>query len=300
LIAAFTACSNDDNTATDERVEAKITAGVGELTRATGATWEEGDVIGVYVTDVTGTTEGYQSTMASLYKNVKYTLASGANTGTATFSAASADRIFFQDNNETVTFAAYGPYQADASSITIDTEKNNTADTQKSIDLIYASGAKASKASPEIAFKGENEFRHVMSKLILNIKLGTGFSSETLPSDAKIELSGLIHKGTFSLTGDNAGKAVPDSSATAVANWDVTSSYGSLILLPQDLSKTPLTIAITINGQTYKNSVSITPNMQPGTSYSYNISVALTGISVTGSTIAEWESGTGGDGKATL
>jgi hypothetical protein len=300
VAASLAACTSDDTTVADDRVEAQITAGVGSGTRASDTTWGANDVIGVYVTGVEGTSAGATSTMASLYTNAKYTIASGANTQSASFAADAGNKIYFQDSNETVTFAAYYPYQADASAITIDTRSNNTAAAQPDIDLLYASGAKASKAAPAVSFTGDNEFRHVMSRLALTIKLGTGFSSESLPADATVKLSGLVHEGTFSLTGENAGKALPKADAEAVADWDVTASYGSLILLPQDLSEAPLTVAITVDGQTFSNSTNICPNMKPGTSYSYGITVNMSGLAITGSTISKWDPVEGDDGEATL
>jgi hypothetical protein len=298
--ATLTACTNDDSSVSD-RVEAKITAGVGVNTRASETTWEAGDAIGVYVTGVTGTTEGTTSTMASLYTNAKYTISSGANTSSATFSADAADKIYFQDSQETVTFAAYCPYQSDATAVTVNTQTGNaSADAQREIDLLYASGAQASKKSPAINFTGDNEFRHVMSRLELTVKLGTGFDSETLPTGATVKLSGLVHEGTLVLTGENAGSVTHDASAKAVSDWDVTSSLSSLILVPQDLSKTPLTVAITVDGQTYSNSTSINPSMQPGTSYSYSITVNRNGLTVSGSTISPWVSVAGDNGEATL
>lgn len=300
IAATLTACTNDD-APVSSLVEAKVTAGVGVSTRASETTWDAGDAIGVYVTAVSGTSEGNTSTMASLYTNAKYTIASGANTSSATFAAESADKIFFQDSQETVTFAAYYPYQSDASAISVDTQTGNASATaQKSIDLLYASGAQASKSTPAINFTGTNEFRHVMSRLELTVKLGTGFSSETLPADATVKLSGLVHEGTLALTGGNAGSVVHDSAAKAVSDWDVTSAYSSLILVPQNLSQSPLTVAITVGGQTYTNSSSINPDMQPGTSYSYSITVNMSGLSISGSTISPWDKVTGNDGEATL
>lgn len=301
MATALTACSNNDEIE-NERVEAQVTAGVGVTTRMSGTTWEADDVIGVYVTGVTGTTEGFISKMESIYRNAKYVLSRGANSGNATFTAEESDKIYFQDSNETVTFSAYYPYQNIPWNISIDTKNYNTAGGQKKIDFLHATGATASKSSPAISFTGDHEFHHVMSRLMLNIKCSTvdGFESTSLPADARVTLSGLVHEGTLDFHFNNIGVPQLKAGAAAVADWDVTSSFGSLILLPQDLSAAPLTIAITVNGQTYKNSTSICPRMEPGTAYSYNITLRKTGMTISGCTISDWRQSNGGDGDATL
>ena len=75
-------------------------------------------------------TEAQTSNMEELYKNVKYTTT--ANTASAAnFTAPEGQGIFFQDASETVTFAAYAPYQASAANALPGTDgviSNSTAD----------------------------------------------------------------------------------------------------------------------------------------------------------------------------
>jgi hypothetical protein len=299
-VATLCGCSTSEvDDAAEERVEAQILAGVNQGTRATGAIWEADDAIGVLVT---GSSLGAESTLTALYPNQSYTLSSGANSANGQFAATStADKIYFQSDSEVATFAAYYPYAKDADgSVAVSTLKNQTAEGQKTIDLLYASGATASKKSPTVSFTGANEFQHVMSKLGLTITLGTGFDDDTLPDDATVTLGGLIHEGALALTGADAGKVVAATGAEAVSDWDITSSYGELLLIPQDLSQSPLTLTITVGGQTFTNTTSLCPNLQPGTSYTYNITVTLSGMAVSGSTISDWTVGEGGEGNATL
>jgi hypothetical protein len=306
-VAPFAACSDSEEilpeSSAETLTEAQITAGLKDnITRASGSNWEAGDSIGVFVCGVTNTTAGRTSVMASMYHNVKYQVALKDNQASvAELEAASETRIFFQDSQEIVTFAAYYPYSA-----TI-TEKNRTLSIhttdqskQKSFDVLYASGAQASKDKSAVAFTGDYAFSHVLSKLCINLSLGTGFPTGTSLEGATVKLSGLVQEGSMSLEGTTAGQAMVSSSASALKDWDVSKYYGSLILLPQDLSQSPLTLAITLDGQTYKNATLIAPKMQPGYSYTYNITVNLTGLTLSGSTINAWTSGTGGEGSATL
>ena len=112
LALSATACSNDNDTTTYGPREAVITAGINTpVTRANGATWEN-DKIGVMVTAAPS------SEMENIYKNVQYATTSESSDA-ATFTASTGAGIFFQDASETVTFAAYGPYQTSDNAATL-------------------------------------------------------------------------------------------------------------------------------------------------------------------------------------
>ena len=133
------ACSNDENMEmTDGPVEARITAGLSApTTRAIGTNWNA-DRIGVWVKDAPA------SDMETLYKNVLYTTTSTG--ATADFTATTGEGIFFQYADETVTFAAYAPYQeSDANEtlpgnngkVDVKTDNMNTATDQEKIDFLF-------------------------------------------------------------------------------------------------------------------------------------------------------------------
>jgi hypothetical protein len=300
-VAPLAGCSNSEDVSEETLAEAQITAGLKSETRASGSSWEAGDQIGIYVTGVENTSKGRTSVMASLYYNVLYKVPTEANDLAEASLEPDQTRILFQDSQETVTFAAYYPYSADitATNRTLNISTYDQSE-QKSFDLLYASGVTASKENTTVAFTGDHAFNHVLSKLIINLSLGTGFPEDASLENATVKLSGLKHKGTMSLEGEAAGQVQQVTGDTAVNDWDVSSYYGSLLLVPQDLSDAPLTLAITLDGQTYQNATLIAPNMQPGYSYTYNITVNLTGLTLSGSTIKAWVNVAGGEGSATL
>lgn len=251
------ACSNDENEVNNGPVEARVTAGMGVETRAVNdatSSFAKDDAIGVIVTKVeqsagsSATTSG----MVDRYKNVKYTTAQGGTT--ATFAAGTGEGIFFQDATETVTFAAYYPYQTSTNAgtlpgtdgngvITVNTKDNNTVTTdenkQAKIDFLFASGATASKSSPKVEFKdnsstlgGTNcQFQHKMAQLKLVIVGSTqdGFTEDEAKAvcgDASAyTLGGLKHDGTFTLAVSNGtatGTAKVSDDAQAVTDWTIT------------------------------------------------------------------------------
>ena len=237
------ACSNDENMEmTDGPVAARITAGLSApTTRAIGTNWNA-DRIGVWVKDAPA------SDMETLYKNVLYTTTSTG--ATADFTATTGEGIFFQDADETVTFAAYAPYQeSDANEtlpgnngkVDVKTDNMNTATDQEKIDFLFAEGAEASRASSTVSFTDDHSFHHKMAQL--NVVFQTSITDGFGPDDifgGSFNLGGLIHEGTFNVT-----DGTTETTGSEVADWDIsgckytdaaTTRTYSLILLPQDLT----------------------------------------------------------------
>ena len=313
-------CSNDsdDNSVSNGPVAAQVTAGVNNpATRANGNQWES-DEIGVMAVSVSGTPAGITSTMTSLYKNVHYAtpaITADAATFTATNGSASgtAYGIFFQDATETVTFAAYGPYQTSAANalpgtngvISANTSAQADRTAQKAFDFIFASGATASKANPQIQFSGANAFSHVMTRLIINVQTSTtdGFTANEVTSGT-YSLSGLTHDGTFDVKTGAAQATVSGSSAAGSTPWSLntaaimTSAASSVsfdaILFPQAVSS--LDFEAVIDGQSYKCQIS--PSLAAGKSYTYTITAKKQGLTVDGCKVNDWTTGSTENGGA--
>lgn len=301
----LTACSSEEPKMGGEGMNsAQIIAGINTSgTRANGAEWEA-DHIGVTVIDAPN------SNMDDLYKNVRYK--TDALGGSAVFSPEGNDGIFFQDATETVTFSAYGPYRDWA--VTPNAEGFNTVDmadsqmgreAQKSVDFVHASGATASNASPTVTFTGDNAFRHVMSRLVIVVKIaGSGDFSDNALTESSYSLGGMKMQALFNpYTGE--AKA---SDAPAISDWYLNTlpsatGEGSItytaILPPQTLDKA-LTFTAKVDGQTYANSSLIKPALESGKSYRYTITVSKTGLTVSGCTITDWTVGEVLSGDATM
>lgn len=304
---ALAACSNnEDENLGNGPVEARITAGVSAPeTRANDNVWEQ-DAIGVMVT-----TEG--SNMADLYRNVKYTTTANS-AAAATFTASAGEGIFFQDASETVTFAAYAPYQASAANalpgtngvITGSTADQGDRTKQKAFDYIYASGATATRSNPTVEFKEANAFAHKMTRLVIIVKTSSqdGFTANDVTSGT-YSLSGLNHSGQFDVT---TGAAQATEPATA-GKWSLTDKSlktegetdqvtFTSILYPQILTDN-LTFEAVINGQTYTNN-KIMPELEAGKSTTVTITAKKTGLTVSGCTVSEWGNGNTYSGDATM
>ena len=308
------ACSNDENMEmTEGPVAARITAGLSApTTRAIGTNWNA-DEIGVWVKDAPA------SDMETLYKNVFYTTTSTG--ATAEFTATTGEGIFFQDADETVTFAAYAPYQeSDANEtlpgnngkVDVKTDNMNTATDQEKIDFLFAEGATATRTDNTVTFAdntasggADHSFQHKMAQL--NVVFQTSFMDGFNESDifgGSFNLGGLVHDGTFNVTdGTTALTGEPldswDISGCKYTDASTTRTY-SLILLPQDLTSKALNVKVGIGGQTYSNSDAINPNLQAGYTYTYTITVKKSGLVVSGCTITNWNTGSTGSGDAEM
>ena len=310
------ACSNDENMGmTDGPVAARITAGLSApTTRAIGTNWNA-DEIGVWVKDAPA------SDMETLYKNVHYT--TDSKEATATFTATTGEGIFFQDATETVTFAAYAPYQpsednetlpGDNGKVDVDTETNNTETLQEDIDFLFAEGATATRTNYTVTFAdntasggADHSFHHKMAQLnvVFQTSETDGFNIlDIFGFDCSFNLGGLIHEGTFNVT-----DGTTETTGSEVADWDIsgckytdaaTTRTYSLILLPQDLTSKALNVKVGIGGQTYSNSDAINPNLQAGYTYTYTITVKKSGLVVSGCTITNWNTGSTGSGDAEM
>ena len=251
------------------------------------------------------------SEMENIYKNVQYATTSESSDA-ATFTASTGAGIFFQDASETVTFAAYGPYQSSNDAATlpgsnsdgiisgISTSNQSTRDAQKAFDFIYASGATATNSSYKVQFQGDYAFSHKMSRLIIQFVAATdaGFdATEVSNSGSTYAVSGLYHAGTFNVID---GTAV--STGTTTSNWSLndnslrtetgtsaTTATFTSILYPQDHTSSSLTVKATIAGQTYE--ATIKPNLESGKSYTYTITAKKQGLVVTGCTVTDWTNG---------
>jgi hypothetical protein len=308
------ACSTEENEVNNGPVAAKVTASIdGSKTRAVDQTWAANDAIGVMATSSNPSASSNEVTQ--LYKNVKYTVGSAGTAGTFT----STDGIFFQTAGQTVTFAAYYPYQTSADKATLpgtggvvtgaNTQSQATAEAQSAFDYLYASGATASKSQPTLTFSGDYLFKHRMARLILVLKTSTddGFTAAQVnASTTTFKLGGLKHDGTFNVTDGTA-----EAAGSEVADWDITSNvnnvYSSgdgtrtytMILYPQTAAAA-LSFSAIIDGQTFANTTAIQPALQAGYSYTYTITVKKTGLVISGCTIEAWNTGTGGSGDATM
>ena len=289
----FAACANEeDGIGNNGPVAATVQADiVKNATRATtGNTWSNNDAIGVNVTS-TGYTTG---------DNKKYV----TTNGDGTFEAADNNNIiYFKDNKET-TFSAYYPYNK----FLTDGKMNwNIAEVEANqpckADVLFASGATASKASPTVNFTDiEHRFKHCMSLVEFKIKPGQGVKNNNYRFN-RLELKGIFRSGQFD-TRTGAVITIGDRGSIRRDFDDVyfeNEESFAYIMLPQNLesNKMDIDIYLLLYDSEVKYTTSITPTtngqFEGGKKYTYNITVKNTGITIENANIVPWGYGDSGN-----
>lgn len=256
-------------------------------TRAAGTAWTANDEIGITATHAT--------TGAKLLDNAHYLTPNGDGK----FEAADGSVFYFTDNAE-VVFTAYYPRTAPeklengiVKNVRTDATKQTPANQPK-IDFLFAT-AKGSAASPDVRL----QFRHCMSRLVLNFKPGEGIG--TL-DDIEYSLSEIALGGTFNtLTGEattiNAPGTVTAITLTVPGNGAAELS-SPLILFPQQ-GDNVRTLKLTMRGTTYNATFRLPQNPQnnnvrellAGHSYTYNVKINNTTMTISQATISDWGDG---------
>ena len=289
----FAACANEeDGIGNNGPVAATVQADiVKNITRATtDDTWSKNDAIGVYATS-SGNTTG---------DNKKYV----TTNGDGTFEAADNNNIiYFKDNKET-TFSAYYPY----SKFLTDGKMNwNIAEVEANqpckADVLFASGATASKASPTVNFTdAEHRFKHCMSLVEFKIKPGQGVKDNNYKFN-RLNMKGIFISGKFDTRTGSVEAAGDRETLTRVFNdvsFESEESF-AYIMLPQSLesNKMDIEIYLLLNDSEVKYTTPITPStngqFEGGKKYIYNITVKNTGITIEKANIVPWENGDSSD-----
>ena len=299
VASLLAACANEeDGIGNNGPVAATIQADISNNIKTRGTadnnSWTAGDAIGVYATS-SGYTTG---------DNKKYV----TTNGDGTFEAADNNNIiYFKDNKET-TFSAYYPYDK----FLTDGKMNwNMAEVEANLpceaDVLFASGATASKASPTVNFTdAEHRFKHCMSLVKFVIKPGFGIDqAENILLG--IRLNGIYKTGKFDT---KTGAIVPGQYRTSFpytfnTSFDKESSV-EVIMLPQSLENDIMEIEVDLQVgdeyNTYKASLQPTTDYQfkGGYKYTYVITVNNTKITVAEANILEWETAPQGNLDAEL
>ncbi|MDB0718006.1 fimbrillin family protein [Bacteroides xylanisolvens] len=293
VVAAMLAagCSEENNAPSGNASNAAIvTASIGKtdnvvFSRAANTVWDVDDCIGISTSSVNGKTN---------YVNIRYK--TDGNVFSPVPGAAGEDNtIYFQDKSPT-TFTAYYPYEGangtKPGSDGIITKNLTVADQSPenlpAIDYLWAQQT-AQSSNPKVDFR----FSHRMSRLILNFKAGAG---TTLPtSGLTYTLTQLATEGTFDTS---TGEAKATGTVSKLENLPTSTTGGQItgiaILWPQAVSS--MRLQLKLGDTTFGAALTFPAGtageaLAPSTSYTFNVTVERTGITVGQADIDDWTSG---------
>ncbi len=217
--------------------------------RASGTSWDVGDLIGISCGDN--------------QLNIEYQYNSD---GTFTAPGGVAEEIWVL-GTQVYPVVAYYPFTGDsgtvpdAIAVTTSDALEQTADGRASLDFLFAE-TEVEAADPNVTL----DFHHAMSRIQLQFEAATGYQL----SDIQLYLIGLKTEGTFNT---QTGEIVADSASvndiyysaiTAADNYLVEA-----IVLPQEIEN-KFYFQAGMNGAYYEVTFDLT-ELKPGVSYNYTI-----------------------------
>lgn len=253
-------------------------------TRAAGTAWTANDAIGITATHAEGT---------KLLNNACY-LTPG---GDGEFEAEDGEVFYFTDNSE-VDFTAYYPWTAPdelENGIIHDVftgATNQTPEKQPEIDFLFAT-ATGSATNPDVKL----QFRHCMSRLVLRFLPGEGIAEL---DDIEYELHGMILYGTFNtLTGEVKSEGTFSDRLTLTVPGNGAAELSSPLILFPMLDNDQRTLGLTMRGTKYTATYQLPQNPQnnnvrglfAGHSYTYNVKINNTTMTISQATISDWGEG---------
>lgn len=215
------------------------------ITRATGTSFEEGDRIGITISNTAGV---YATNQAMTFSGDVF----------------SGNLYWPSDDTSTWDLVAYYPYNSTAAPTSFTVQADQTTGYDAS-DLIAASKSGVAPTANEIIM----EFRHLLAKLLINIDNQSGS-----------EITSIVVQGTKpAATVDLEALAVAvdeTSAATDITAQAVNSSTYRAIVIPQTAE---MTLVVTLaNGITLSKALAFTALVQAG---QYNIDLKILSDDIT-------------------
>lgn len=251
------------NPTIEEKMEIKISPSVSN-SRATDYGFENGDCIGLYVVNYSGNNPGSLSNSGNHVNNMRFRY----------------DGTWIPDNpvtwgdNEThADFYVYYPYSTVQSvnahefAVKIDQSSENA---YKASDLMTGKSLNVAPTASAI----EIPVSHAMSRAVIYLEAGNGFTAETLAATTiSVKLNGLKYKSTVDLA---SGNVTPAGDPTSITPLHTDGCYKALIV-PQTVETGNL-ITVTADGREYNLQKGF--SFEGGKSHKFTITLSKTSTGV--------------------
>ena len=267
----FSCSENFGETPFEEKLPINISVDV--ETRANDSTFESGDALGIYVVNYNGSTAGTLQPEGNQADNAEFTYnGSGWN---------SDEPIYWKDKNTAADFYAYYPYSAsvniDAQPFAVQTDQSNE-DNFWASDFLWGKTTKVTPTSDAVNIKTN----HVLSRIILEVKPGSGFTAESWAAATKsVKICDVKTVATINIA---TGVAVATGNNGEIIPLATSSNYKAMIV-PQTVADDSKFIVVTVDGTEYVYRTGYT--FKANTQHNFSIVVNKNESSVNVS-IGEW------------
>ena len=220
---------------------------------------------------------------------------------------------YFPQNGNGVKIYAVYPFEVGqnvevtetAAAFSVQSDQSSK-DNYKASDLMV--GETTSKPVYRTTDNVTLQFKHCLSKININIKVGEGVDANDLDG-ARVTIYTKTNDATFDVQSGviTAVGSQGQAASPFVTVGDLTASGNgfegmSAIIIPQDISAGSHFISIATNNQTtYRYNLPNTVNLisfEPGKAYTYNLTVRKSGLTLDNTNITDWDDGGSVDGDA--
>lgn len=289
ILILLSSCGSDDliTKPTNQTVKVKFSSGIisSQKTRITGNDgnlWEGNETIGIFML------KNNTYNIVENAENINYKVTSSGEKTTLEIIDSKKTIYYPSKNNETVDFLAYYPFKTISNFIFPLDISNQTSQT--GIDLIVAKADNQKKGFDKNYVDHINLiFNHSLSKVILNIKSGTG-----VPDISKLDIKvkGFNTKANIDLR----SLAMNQSTITDITPLNKGNNTYEMIIIPTTLDEKNY-IEFKINDDIYKWNITNNPSnikkFEAGKKYIFDVIIQKYPISA-GSVVTAWEAIGGG------
>ena len=271
---AFTSCSdNEDNSVWEDTGNVVFNSQItGVQSRVNGATWDNGDEIGIFMQ--AGDVE---------VANKKYTAQTNGS-----LTAAAGNELHYPAEG-TSSFLAYYPFSSSLSDKTVSLSVADQTNPSK-IDFLYSNNATGIKSGETVNLA----FAHQLSNIVVNI---TGDETISTTQGILLSLNGMNTSATFNL---NDGKlTAADSKAIINMNVNAEGTKAQAIVLPASDEGVLMTFQLSDMKFEHALKAPDAKGFEAGFKYTYNATLSIfngqPSITLGNATITDWTDKAGGD-----
>ena len=305
-VVALAACSSNEEFEQIGNCEIKLNSTLLVQTRAAqgiqSTEFDSGAKIAVFIN------ENSESPSVDYPQPLEYEVGGGGSLTTT-------NPQYFPQNSNGVTIYAVYPLEAgknvtvteQAAEFAVQSDQS-TDDNYKASDLMVGSPTTDDKVVYRTTDEVTLQFKHCLSKININIKVGDGVDANDLDG-ARVTIYTKTNDATFDVQSGviTAVGSQGQAASPFVTVGDLTASGNgfegmSAIIIPQDISAGSHFISIATNNQTtYRYNLPNTVNLisfEPGKAYTYNLTVRKSGLTLDNTNITDWDDGGSVDGDA--
>lgn len=231
-------CTQEETVPEFDKIPINISMGI--QSRANDATYENGDEVGIYVVNHNGSTGGVLNNQDYQVNNMRFTFNEGYWTPD--------ESIFWKDKNTATDFYAYYPY---SESVNISAHPFSVITDQSTEENFWSSDFLWGKTSNVLPtpLAVPIKTNHLLSRILVDIKAGNGFTDETWASATKsIKICGMQTSGTIDLL---TGIATATGDKSEIIPLNTTENNYQAMVIPQLVEDGAILIVVTVDGIDY-------------------------------------------------